>query len=196
MSGAQLRADGLGNALLDEAKFGFDVVACELARDLLGTLTVTRRRFALPWLRTFNITLPSVNSTATVSLGSLHSSAFGTAISPAFQLCPWSSLKIVAAAPRDRPFDSVASPRRRSTVHAPATIPSGVQFVDKALAAYGRVSLAPGQSKTVTLEVPLRQLQYWTDASGWVTATGNRPVIVGDSERGTQLSTTVDITTG
>ncbi|MBR7831730.1 glycoside hydrolase family 3 protein [Actinospica durhamensis] len=78
---------------------------------------------------------------------------------------------------------------------APATIPSGVQFVDRALAAYGRVSLAPGQSKTVTLHVPLRQLQYWTDASGWVTATGDRPVIVADSERSTQLSATVDIST-
>jgi beta-glucosidase len=78
---------------------------------------------------------------------------------------------------------------------APATIPSGVQFVNKALAAYARVSLASGQSKTVTLHVPLRQLQYWTDASGWVTATGDRPVVVGDSERSTQLTATVNIGT-
>ncbi|MBR7827000.1 glycoside hydrolase family 3 C-terminal domain-containing protein [Actinospica sp. MGRD01-02] len=78
---------------------------------------------------------------------------------------------------------------------APATIPTGVQFADKALAAYGRVTLAPGQSKTVTLHVPLRQLQYWTDASGWVTATGDRPILVSDNERGNQLSATVDIST-
>ncbi|HEY3872738.1 MAG TPA: glycoside hydrolase family 3 C-terminal domain-containing protein [Actinocrinis sp.] len=76
---------------------------------------------------------------------------------------------------------------------APSAIPSVVQFADKALAAYGRVTLAPGQSKTLTLHVPLRQLQYWTDVSGWVTATGTRPVIVGDSERSTQLSATVTI---
>ena len=76
---------------------------------------------------------------------------------------------------------------------APATIPTGVQFADKALAAYGRITLAPGQSRTVTLQVPLRQLQYWSDASGWVTATGNRPVLVSDSERTAQLSVTVSI---
>jgi beta-glucosidase len=78
---------------------------------------------------------------------------------------------------------------------APATIPSGVQFAGNALAAYGRVTLAPGQSRTVSLHVPLRQLQYWTDASGWVTATGNRPVVVGDSERTAQLTATVGIST-
>lgn len=78
---------------------------------------------------------------------------------------------------------------------APATIPAGVQFADNALAAYGRVDLAAGQSKTVTLHVPLRQLQYWSDASGWTTATGNRPVVVGDNERGSRLSATVAIST-
>jgi len=68
-----------------------------------------------------------------------------------------------------------------------------VQFADNALAAYGRVDLKAGQSKTVTLHVPLRQLQYWSDASGWVTATGNRPVVVSDNERSSQLSATVAI---
>ena len=48
---------------------------------------------------------------------------------------------------------------------APATVPSGVQFAKKALAAYGRVALAAGQTKTVTLHVRVRQLQYWTDVS-------------------------------
>jgi beta-glucosidase len=41
--------------------------------------------------------------------------------------------------------------------------------------------------------VPLRQLQYWSDASGWVTAAGNRSVLVGDNERSSRLSATVAI---
>ena len=42
-SGVELRADGVADALLDEAEqFGFDVVAGELERELLGALTVTR----------------------------------------------------------------------------------------------------------------------------------------------------------
>jgi hypothetical protein len=41
----ELRADGVADALLDEAEqFGFDVVAGELERELLGALTVTRLR--------------------------------------------------------------------------------------------------------------------------------------------------------
>ena len=42
-SGTELRTDGVADASLDEAKqFGFDVVAGELKRELLGAFTVTR----------------------------------------------------------------------------------------------------------------------------------------------------------
>src|ERR1700723_496859 len=45
MSGVELGADALGNALLNKAEqFGFDVVAGELDRELLGALTVARLR--------------------------------------------------------------------------------------------------------------------------------------------------------
>jgi len=41
----ELCADGLADALLDEAEqFGFDVVAGEFERELLGAFTVTRLR--------------------------------------------------------------------------------------------------------------------------------------------------------
>jgi hypothetical protein len=41
----ELRVDGVADALLDEAEqFGFDVVAGEPERELLGALTVTRLR--------------------------------------------------------------------------------------------------------------------------------------------------------
>ncbi|MFK0154709.1 beta-glucosidase [Streptomyces sp. NPDC090493] len=66
---------------------------------------------------------------------------------------------------------------------APDKAPKGVQFAPKALAAYDRVTLKAGQTKTVTLHVPLRQLQYWSDSSRWTTALGTRSVIVGSSER-------------
>jgi beta-glucosidase len=76
---------------------------------------------------------------------------------------------------------------------APQTIPTGVQFAPKALAAYNRVSLAPGETRTIVLHIPMRQLQYWSDASGWTTATGTRSVFVGPNEATDSLSTTVTI---
>ena len=76
---------------------------------------------------------------------------------------------------------------------APATVPSGVQFAEKALGAYGRVALTAGQTKTVTLHVPVRQLQYWSDVSGWTLATGSRTVFVGTDERTNVLQTGVTI---
>ncbi|HEY2651925.1 MAG TPA: glycoside hydrolase family 3 C-terminal domain-containing protein [Solirubrobacteraceae bacterium] len=75
----------------------------------------------------------------------------------------------------------------------PQSVPSGVQFAPKALAAYERINLAAGQARTIVLHVPLRQLQYWSDASGWTTATGQRPLYVGPDERTNALSTTVTI---
>lgn len=78
----------------------------------------------------------------------------------------------------------------------PATVPTGVQFAKKALAAYGRIHLDAGQTSTVALHVPVRQLQYWSDASGWITATGTRGLDVGPSERSTALSTIVTIADG
>jgi beta-glucosidase len=77
---------------------------------------------------------------------------------------------------------------------APTSPPSGIAFADRALAGYARVTLRPGQSTLVTVHVPLRQLQYWHAARGtWTTATGDRPLYVGTSERATELTTTVTI---
>ena len=77
---------------------------------------------------------------------------------------------------------------------APASPPAGVAFADRALAAFGRITLRPGQTQTVTLHIPLRQLQYWnTASSGWVTATGSRPLYAASNERATQLATTITV---
>jgi beta-glucosidase len=76
---------------------------------------------------------------------------------------------------------------------APNTAVTGVQFAPKALAGYDRVSLAAGQSKWVTIKVPLRQLQYWSDVSGWTTANGTRNVVVGGNEHDAALTGQVNI---
>jgi beta-glucosidase len=79
---------------------------------------------------------------------------------------------------------------------APSTQPAGIQFAVRQLAAYDRVTLDPGRSATVTMNVPLRQLQYWSAATQqWITAAGSRAVYVGtaDSLASLPLQTQVTI---
>jgi beta-glucosidase len=76
---------------------------------------------------------------------------------------------------------------------APAEIPAGAQFPLRALVGFDRVHLGAGEGKTVTLHVPLRQLQYWSTANHeWVTANGKRMVSVGASSRDLRLEQTID----
>jgi beta-glucosidase len=66
---------------------------------------------------------------------------------------------------------------------APSIQPKGVQFAVRQLSQFDRVTLQPGQSQEVTMSVPLRQLQYWSDhQQQWVTAAGSRTVYVGDAD--------------
>lgn len=66
---------------------------------------------------------------------------------------------------------------------APSNQPSGVQFAVRQLVQFGRVALQPGQTQRVTLDVALRQLQYWSSVSQqWLLATGARTVWVGDAD--------------
>jgi beta-glucosidase len=76
---------------------------------------------------------------------------------------------------------------------SPAQSPAGVQFPVRSLVAFDRVRLSAGEAKTVVLHVPLRQLQYWSAASGgWVTAVGKRTVSVGASSRDLRLEQMID----
>jgi beta-glucosidase len=76
---------------------------------------------------------------------------------------------------------------------APSEIPAGVQFPVRALVAFDRIHLAPGESKSISLHVPERQLQYWSTKEGkWVTASGQRTVSVGGSSRNLRLNQTID----
>jgi beta-glucosidase len=76
---------------------------------------------------------------------------------------------------------------------APSEIPAGVQFPVRALVGFDRVHLAACESKTVTLHVAPRQLQYWSTKEGkWVTATGKRTVSVGASSRDLRVEQKID----
>jgi beta-glucosidase len=71
---------------------------------------------------------------------------------------------------------------------APKNAPAGAQFALRQLVQFDRVSIPAGQSKTVTLRVEPRRLQYWSTAdSRWKTATGTRTVYVGASSRDLRL---------
>ena len=76
---------------------------------------------------------------------------------------------------------------------APDEIPAGVQFPVRALAAFDRIHLAAGESRSVTLHVLPRQLQYWSSKDGkWTTATGKRTLSVGASSRDLRLEQNID----
>ena len=76
---------------------------------------------------------------------------------------------------------------------APSEIPAGVQFPVRALVGFDHIHLAVGETKTVTLHVAERQLQYWSTKEGkWVTATGKRTVSVGASSRDLRVEQSID----
>jgi beta-glucosidase len=72
---------------------------------------------------------------------------------------------------------------------APDQQPPGVAFPVRRLVAFDRIHLAAGETKTVTLHVPLRQLQYWSAAShDWAAPAGRRSIRIGASSRDLRLT--------
>ncbi|MQA88266.1 MAG: beta-glucosidase [Streptosporangiales bacterium] len=70
----------------------------------------------------------------------------------------------------------------------PDRVPAGVQIADRSLAGFERVTLKPGQARSVRIHVAKRQLSYWSAADdAWTVATGRRPVDVGSSSRDLRL---------
>jgi len=62
------------------------------------------------------------------------------------------------------------------------------QFAVRALVAFDRVHLNPGETRVLTLHVPSRAFEYWsTEADGWVRAEGPRKLHVGASSRDLRL---------
>jgi len=96
------------------------------------------------------------------------------------------------------------SARIRNTGHAdgdeipqvylgePADHPQGLQCPVRKLVAFDRVFLKAGQSRTVRMHIPLRQLQSWSTARHrWVNVAGTRIVAIGASSRDLRLQRTV-----
>ncbi len=88
-------------------------------------------------------------------------------------------------------FDSDEVPQ--VYLSAPAEIPAGVQFPVRKLVAFERIHLAAGETRSISLHVPERQLQYWSTAEQkWVTPGGQRTVSVGGSSRNLRLNQTIN----
>ncbi len=77
-------------------------------------------------------------------------------------------------------------------LEAPASRPAGAQFAPRVLVAFDRVTLAPGESKEVSMQVPNRAFEYWSTAeNGWKTPAGERVLRLGASSGDLLLSATV-----
>jgi beta-glucosidase len=71
---------------------------------------------------------------------------------------------------------------------APKENVAGAQFAPQTLAAFDRIALAPGETKTVTLHIAPRAFEYWsTEKNAWVTPAGGRTISVGASSRDLRL---------
>jgi beta-glucosidase len=70
---------------------------------------------------------------------------------------------------------------------APAMPPTGAQFAVQTLAAFDRVSLAPGETKEVVLHVPARSFEYWSTAENKWVRLAKRDVHIGSSSRDMQV---------
>ncbi len=76
----------------------------------------------------------------------------------------------------------------------PPAAAQGLAFPVRKLAAFDRVRLGAGETKTVRLHAPPRQLQAWsTVRQAWVTATGPRRVSVGASAGDLRVEGVVEI---
>ena len=75
---------------------------------------------------------------------------------------------------------------------APAEKPAGAQFAPRTLAGFDRLTLSPGQSQTITINVPARSFAYWSAAdSTWKTPPGPRTLHIGMTSRDLATSVTL-----
>ena len=64
-----------------------------------------------------------------------------------------------------------------------------VEWPVKELKAFERVSLKAGQTRKVTLEVPVSELRYWNEAeNGWSLEHGKIDILVGSASDDIRLS--------
>jgi beta-glucosidase len=76
---------------------------------------------------------------------------------------------------------------------APENKPEGAQFAPETLAAFDRITLAPGEEREVTLQLAPRAFQYWSSGMKmWMKPAGKRTVLAGSSSRDLPLSAEVN----
>ena len=64
----------------------------------------------------------------------------------------------------------------------------------RALAGFERVTLAPGEKRTVTIALKASQLGYWDSVTGKMTVeTGPVGLMVGESSSGIKLTKTISV---
>lgn len=69
-----------------------------------------------------------------------------------------------------------------------------VEWPEKELKAFKRVSLAAGETRGVTLEIPVSELRYWDEElEGWRLEKGKVEILVGSSSRDLHLKTGVTL---
>lgn len=69
-----------------------------------------------------------------------------------------------------------------------------VEWPEKELKSFQRVTLEGGQTKTVTLRIPVKELRYWdTELNGWELEHGTIEILVGSSSSDIRLSKQVSI---
>jgi beta-glucosidase len=57
-----------------------------------------------------------------------------------------------------------------------------VSWPDKELKAFRRVALAAGETRTVTLEIPVSELRYWDEQTNdWVLESGSLELLLGSA---------------
>ena len=77
-------------------------------------------------------------------------------------------------------------------VDKPDPQPAGAQFAPSVLGGFERIHLSRGETRSVRIHVPLRQLQYWSIATDrWVTPSGTRRIWAGGSSRDRRLEATL-----
>lgn len=74
-------------------------------------------------------------------------------------------------------------------------LPTSVDTPAKTLAGFARVSLAPGERTTATIEISRRTLSYWDEPKNrWVTPTGKVAVYVGSSAADVEYAGAITLT--
>jgi beta-glucosidase len=105
--------------------------------------------------------------------------------------------QVYLTAPDRAPLDGAPSDAAPSDAAAVNGADDGAQFALRSLVAFDRITLAAGQSRRVVLHVPLRRLQYWSEAAhGWRLAEGARAIEVGASSRDIRLTASMPRVSG